>query len=210
MMSVRLRRNIAAAAIACAAVMGPVSSRAETVLEPGYWNASLSTIGEYWNSAWYTVVSWMPGSSSGTIFTEQFRKQTEYTELDFKSMMDAAGYAVKSIKMGAGVVPKFGLSFGQKREISEFDRDYAYRLLRKHARTHSGPTAIAERVIVQTILELQKFPKYDLAKVDVTLLPVPSVEFIAEPKVVTLDSETSYVVRRIEQLNMKLDHLGPQ
>lgn len=211
-MSVSMKNGISAAVLVGLAAMSAGPSPAQTEIEigaeePGFLDASMATVGEYWNSAYYTVASWMPGSTGGTVFTDQFKKQTEYSEIDFKNMMDAAGYAVKSIKMGAGVLPKLSLTFGLKRETSEFDRAYAYRLLRKHARERSGPTAIAERIIVYTILELQTFPLYDIAKVDVTLLPLPSVEFVAEPKVATLDSETSYVVRRIEQLNAKLEAL---
>lgn len=212
-MNVCLKKGIAAAAVGCVALLSawPTLAQSEPeviVEEPGIISTSLSTVGDYWNSAWYTVASWMPGTNGGTVFTEQFKKQSEYSEIDFKNMMDAAGYAVKSIKMGAGVIPDLSLTFGLKREVSEFDRAYAYRLLRKHARARSGPTAIAERIIVHTVLELQTFPTYDIAKVEVTLLPLPSVEFVAEPKVVTLDSDTSYVVRRIEQLNAKLESLG--
>ena len=42
------------------------------------------------------------------------------------------------------------------------------------------------------------------------MLPVPYVEFTAEPKALTLDSETSYVVRRIDALNRSLEQLSAQ
>lgn len=174
----------------------------------GALDVSLATAGTYWDSAKHFVASWMPGGfDTTTVFTNKFREHTERSETDFKTMMDAAGYAVKSIKMGAGVLPELSLSFGLQRESSEYDRAYAHRLLRKHARAKSGPTSIAERIVVNSILDLQTMPVYEISEVDVTFLPLPSVEFTAEPKAPTLDAESSYIVRRIELVNQKLDEL---
>lgn len=206
-----LKTGITAATLALLGLF-PTSSLAANsdaaTEDQGLLNAPLATIGKYWDSAWYTVAAWMPGGfGTTTVFTDQFREHTERSEIDFKSMMDAAGYAVKSIKMGAGVLPELSLSFGLKRENSEFDRAYAHRLLRKHARARSGPTAIAERIVLNTILDLQTMPVYEISEVHVTFLPLPSVEFTAEPKATTLDAESSYIVRKIELVNQNLEEL---
>jgi hypothetical protein len=176
----------------------------------GYLSAALGTAGEYWTSAVGAIGDWMPDMSSGGLLTRHLDVGSETSELDFTNMMSAAGYSVKSLKMGVGILPKFSFSFGQKREMSSIDYDHIQRLMRKHKQSRSGPKAIAERMIIQTVLDIQRFPKYDLAKVDVTMLPVPYVEFTAEPKSLTLDSETSYVVRRIDELNRSLEQISAQ
>ena len=190
---------------------------AETPADPsiyetgqGYVMAALRTAGEYWTGAVAAIGGWMPDMSSSGMLTRQLEAESEQSELDFTNMMSAAGYAVKSLRMGVGVLPKFSFSFAQKREMSSIDYDYIQRLLRKHKQARSGPKAIADRMIIQTVLNIQRFPKYDLAKVDVTMLPVPYVEFTAEPKALTLDSETSYVVRRIDDLNRSLEKISAQ
>lgn len=177
-----------------------------------FLSAAVGTASEYWTSAVGVIDGWIPDISSGDLLTRHFDPEigSETSELDFTNMMSAAGYSVKSFKMGIGVLPKFSFSFGQKREISSFDYDHIQRLLRKHKRSRSGPKAIAERMIIQTVLDIQRFPKYDLAKVDVTMLPIPYVEFTAEPKSLTLDSETSYLVRRIDELNSSLERISAQ
>ena len=209
------RTSLAAVLLAAGAMTGPASAEAPagpTIYQTGqgYLTTALGTVGEYWTSAVAAIGDWMPDMSSGGMLTRQLQAESEQSELDFTNMMSAAGYAVKSLKMGVGVLPKFSFSFAQKREMSSIDYDYIQRLLRKHKQSRSGPKAIAERMIIQTVLDIQRFPKYDLAKVDVTMLPVPYVEFTAEPKALTLDSETSYVVRRIDDLNRSLQQLSAQ
>ena len=144
------------------------------------------------------------------MLTRHLEVEGENSEFEFTNMMSAAGYSVKSVKMGVGVLPKVSFSFGQKREMSSVDFEYVQRQLRRHKLARSGPEAMAERLIVQSIIDIQHFPKYNVAKVDVTLLPLPSVDFTAEPKSLTLSSETSYVVRRIDKLNSLLEQISDQ
>lgn len=204
--------QLTALILAAGTMSGPAGAEAQadtSIYETGqgYVMAALDTAGEYLTSAVSAIGGWIPDMSSSGMLTRQLEAESEKSELDFTNMMSAAGYAVKSLKMGVGVLPKFSFSFAQKREMSSIDYDYIQRLLRKHKQSRSGPRAMAERMIIQTVLDIQRFPKYQLAKVDVTMLPVPYVEFTAEPKAVTLDSETSYVVRRIDALNRSLEQL---
>lgn len=162
----------------------------------------------YWEAATNTVRSWFPSFSTGSMLKRHLQSGNDQSEASFRDMMGAAGYSIKSINMGVGLVPKFSLYFGQKREMSTADHVYLQRLLRKHARTESGPVAVAQRMIIQTIEQLQDFRDYDLTKVSVTMLPVPYVEFAVEPKDITLDPEMSYVAQRIKDLNLRLEALS--
>jgi hypothetical protein len=61
------------------------------------------------------------------------------SDTDFKYLMSVAGYSIKSVNMGVGIVPRFSLYFGQTREMSDADEIYLARLLRKHECTMGGP-----------------------------------------------------------------------
>jgi len=207
--------QLTAICLASAAMTAPAAAEATagpSLYETGqsYLSAALGTAGEYWTSAVAATGHWMPVMSTGTSLTHHLNVGSEPSELEFSNMMSAAGYSVKSVKMGVGLLPKFSFSYGLKRELSSIDYDHVQRLLRKHSQSSSSPKAMAERLIIQTVLDIERLPKYDLAKVDVTLLPFPSVEFTAEPKSLALDSETSYVVRRIDKLNRLLEEMRVQ
>lgn len=202
-------------AIALAATVGtaPVQAGAIAATDSGnnaaiYLRDAVDGAEGYWSAATDGVRSWVSGFSTGSLLKRQLEGSEEKSDTDFKQMMGAAGYAVKSINMGVGLVPKFSLYFGQKRELSDADRVYLQRLLRKHERTRSGPVAAAQRLIIDTIVQLQEFPDYDLTKVAVTMLPLPYVEFVAEPKDTTLDPDMSYIAQRIKDLNLKLEMLS--
>lgn len=210
-----LAAQLTALFLAAGAMTTPAVAEATvgpSIYETGqsYLSAALATAGGYWSSAVAATGDWMPDMSSRNLLTRQLDAGSEPSELEFSNMMSAAGYSVKSVKMGVGLLPKFSFSYGLKRELSSIDYDHMQRLLRKHTKSRSGPKAIAERLIIQTVLDIERLPKYDLAKVDVTMLPIPSVEFTAEPKSLALSSETSYVVRRIDRLNRLLEKISVQ
>jgi hypothetical protein len=168
---------------------------------------------QYRNGFWYMFSGWVPGVDDNTIYTKRVTEPADPSDIDFKHMMDAAGFAVKTVKIGTTVYPRFSMGFGLKRAISEYDRENVERLLRKHKRKYSSPTATAERLIVRTILDLQDLDQSSVAKidrglmlskVDVTLLPLPMVEFTAEPRTLSLAQETNLILQSIEELNAKL------
>lgn len=172
-----------------------------------YVDQALGTAGQYWTTISDAVLSWLPGLPSGSVLTRHLESQQEMSDMDFKNLMSVAGYSVMSVNMGVGIVPRFSLHFGQTREISEADQIYLARLLRKHERSMGGPVAASQRLIVRSIIQLQQFPDYNLAKVTVTMLPFPSVEFEAEPKETVLSPDLSYIAQRIKDVNIKLEQM---
>lgn len=188
---------------AYAAAVGDALDKAQQ-----YTGETLSIVGTYWNDAWSGLKSWLPSLPTAGSLLGENGEDAVPSELDFERMMDLAGYATKSISIGVGIIPETELNFAQKRQMSEYDREYLVRLLRKHERERSGPKAIAERAVIETVLEIQSFKKYDLTRISVKLLPLPSVTFTAEPKDFVLDPDASYVLREIEQLNLKLEEIA--
>ena len=197
-------------AFGVAAAFTPASATASGEQAAGtqsYVGQALGTAGQYWTTISDTVLSWLPGLPSGSVLTRHLESPHEMSDTDFKYLMNVAGYSIKSVNMGVGIVPRFSLYFGQTREMSDADEIYLARLLRKHERSMGGPVAASQRLIVRTITQLQQFPDYHLTKVAVTMLPVPSVEFVAEPKHTVLSPDLSYIAQRIKDVNIKLEQM---
>jgi hypothetical protein len=199
-------------AFGVAASFTPASATASGEQAAGtqrYVDQALGAAGQYWTTISDTVLSWLPGLPSGSVITRHLESPHETSDTDFKYLMSVAGYSIKSVNMGVGIVPRFSLYFGQTREMSEADEIYLARLLRKHERSMGGPVAASQRLIVRTIMQLHQFPDYNLTKVAVTMLPVPSVEFVAEPKHTVLSPDLSYIAQRIKDVNIKLEQMQP-
>ena len=197
-------------AFGVAASFTPASATASGEQAAGtqsYVDQALGTAGQYWTTISDTLLSWLPGLPSGSVITRHLESPHEMSDTDFKYLMSVAGYSIKSVNMGVGIVPRFSLYFGQTRELSDADEIYLARLLRKHERSMGGPVAASQRLIVRTITQLQLFPDYHLTKVAVTMLPVPSVEFVAEPKHTVLSPDLSYIAQRIKDVNIKLEQM---
>ena len=197
-------------AFGVAAAFTPASGTASAEQATGttsYMDQGLGTAGQYWTKVSDAVLSWLPGLPSASVLTRHLESPHEMSDTDFKYLMSLAGYSVKSVNMGVGIVPRFSLYFGQTREMSDADEIYLARLLRKHERSMGCPVAASQRLIVRTITQLQQFPDYHLTKVAVTMLPVPSVEFVAEPKHTVLSPDLSYIAQRIKDVNIKLEQM---
>ena len=197
-------------AFGVAASFTPASATASGEQAAGtqsYVDQALGTAGQYWTTISDTLLSWLPGLPSGSVITRHLESPHEMSDTDFKYLMSVAGYSIKSVNMGVGIVPRFSLYFGQTREMSDADEIYLARLLRKHERSMGGPVAASQRLIVRTIMQLHQFPDYNLTKVAVTMLPVPSVEFVAEPKHTVLSPGLSYIAQRIKDVNIKLEQM---
>jgi hypothetical protein len=199
-------------AFGVAASFTPASATASGEQAAGtqsYVDQALGTAGQYWTTISDTLLSWLPGLPSGSVITRHLESPHEMSDTDFKYLMSVAGYSIKSVNMDVGIVPRFSLYFGQTREMSEADEIYLARLLRKHERSMGGPVAASQRLIIRTIMQLEQFPDYNLTKVAVTMLPVPSVEFVAEPKHTVLSPDLSYIAQRIKDVNIKLEQMQP-
>ena len=197
-------------AFGVAASFTPASATASGEQAAGtqsYVDQALGTAGQYWTTISDTLLSWLPGLPSGSVITRHLESPHEMSDTDFKYLMSVAGYSIKSVNMGVGIVPRFSLHFGQTSEMSAADEIYLARLLRKHERSMGGPLAASQCVIVRTVMQLQQFPDYNLAKVTVTMLPFPSVEFEAEPKHTVLSPDLSYIAQRIKDVNIKLERM---
>lgn len=131
---------------------------------------------------------------------------------DFTWLMDIAGYKLKEIESSIGLIPSFGLTFGQARELTEADRDYVERMLDRHAQRNPGPVAVIQRTIVRGILDATEIGGFSVDKVDVDLFPLPRVKFVLTPTDAPLGIEASRILRAIDRLNARVQGMatGPQ
>ena len=163
--------------------------------------ASLQTFSSTMSDYASAAVDYVKPESRGGLLSRRLREETKESSLDFKGMMDAAGYKVKEVETGVGLVPYLSFTFGQARELAEHDVTHVQRLLKKHGQMRSGPVAYAERAIVSAVLDVQEMKTYTLEKVQVDFLPMPKVKFIAVPANAPLSDEGSRIMQAIERLN---------
>ncbi|NCY25230.1 MAG: hypothetical protein EBX37_10315 [Alphaproteobacteria bacterium] len=123
---------------------------------------------------------------------------------DFNWLMGIAGFRMKNIESTLGLLPGLTLEFGQARELSEADREYLDRALRRHARRQPGPFSALQRIIISGILEANEIQGFNVEKLTVTLLPLPYVKFTIAPSDAPRGPEASRVLMAIERLNQRL------
>jgi hypothetical protein len=123
---------------------------------------------------------------------------------DFNWLMGIAGFKIKNIESTLGLLPGLTLEFGQARELSEADREYLERHLRRHARRQPGTFSALQRIIISGILEANEIQGFNVEKLTVTLLPLPYVKFTIAPSDAPLGPEASRVLMAIERLNQRL------
>ncbi|MBU8536964.1 hypothetical protein [Falsiroseomonas tokyonensis] len=129
---------------------------------------------------------------------------------DFTWLMDISGYKLKEIESSIGLIPTFGLTFGQARELTEADRDYVERMLERHAQRNPGPLAVVQRTIVRGILDATEIGGFTVDKVDVDLFPLPRVKFVLSPTDAPLGLEASRILRAIDRLNARVQGMATQ
>jgi hypothetical protein len=123
---------------------------------------------------------------------------------DFNWLMGIAGFKLKNIESTLGLFPGLTLEFGQARALSEADREYLERALRRHARRYPSPFSALQRMIISGILEANEIQGFSVEKLTVTLLPLPYVKFTLAPSDAPLGPEASRVLQAIERLNARL------
>ncbi len=162
------------------------------------WNAASSAASSLWD---YVT----PSRSSGML-SKSIMNYDQEEDLGFKALMKAAGFSVKRVESGIGVVPHLSIKYGRSIELAEHDVLYAHRLLRKHARLHRTPLSLLQREIVTAVVELQAMKSFTLESVEIDLLPLPKVQFVSVPSNAPLGEEASRLMRAIQRLNETLSN----
>ena len=178
----------------------------EAPVQSGYVDTALAQVSSLWETTRQAVGAWVSGGIPTSIITSYFAEDEIPEELEFKNLIGLAGYSGLDIRATVGVLPRFSSSFHQKRQMAASDRTRLLRLLRKHQRAYGGPVAIAERLIIYSILEINSSQSIELKNVVLTAFPLPSAEFIAGPKSKTgLGPEAAKLSSQIESLRILIE-----
>jgi phosphate transport system substrate-binding protein len=133
---------------------------------------------------------------------------SEAGEMDFNKLMDLAGYKIKDLQTTISIIPSAGMTYAAIREMTEADQDHLDRKLAQDARTRVGPLAAIQRSIVRTILDVSETAGYEIGKVEIEFVPLPSVKLEMEPKDPPISADTSIIMRSLERLNERVIELS--
>lgn len=201
----------AVGALSCVLVtVGPAiaNETASSVANGGIYETVSSGTSAAWNYIWVTAQSWNWDNAPTVIQTEKSLAD-DADSWRIRTLMQAVGYDVVKVSTTVGVIPKFVTRFEQKRQMSEADRRYALRLLRKDQRKYGRATVVLEKLVLVSILRFDRDKSYDLKEVVLTWLPIPSAEFITGPKKShILGPEATILAARIEDLEIQIKSLA--
>jgi phosphate transport system substrate-binding protein len=127
---------------------------------------------------------------------------------NFTSLMDVAGYKILEYESTIGIIPQIDMSFGIAREMSQADQEYLERKLALDVRGRPGVLPAIQRQIVRSILEVSEAEEYEIEKVVIEILPLPSVKLSVAPTDAPLGYETTTILRAIEQLRDRVTALS--
>jgi phosphate transport system substrate-binding protein len=127
---------------------------------------------------------------------------------DFRALMDIAGYKAQEFQTTIGVIPGIGMSFGIVREMSRADQEYLERKLALDVRGRPGVLPALQRQIVRAVLEVSETEGYEINKVEIEIVPLPSVKLIVAPTDAPISIETTMILRAIEQLNDRVSAMS--
>ena len=126
----------------------------------------------------------------------------------FSDLMEIAGYKTKEIQTSVSIIPSAGMTFGIVREMSEADQEYLEHRLSRDARERSGLLASMQRSIVRSVLDVSEAAGYEISKVEIEFIPLPSAKLIMEPTDPPISIEATSILRAIEQLNDRLSEVA--
>ncbi len=127
--------------------------------------------------------------------------------MDFAALMDLAGYQTQEFQTSVGILPGAGMTFGIAREMSDADQDNLERMLALDAHQRPGALPAIQRSIVRSVLDVTETQGYEISRVEVELIPLPSVKLIVSPTDTQVTPDTATILRSIERLNNRMTEL---
>jgi hypothetical protein len=99
----------------------------------------------------------------------------------FWTLLNDAGYNLKSIDTTIGIIPAVTFQYALSRQLSEADKSWLERKLDRFARDEPGPISVLQRTIIHGILQGNETEGYMVDTVKISLLPLPKASFSMIP-----------------------------
>jgi hypothetical protein len=128
--------------------------------------------------------------------------------MNFTKLMDLAGYKTQELQTSVSLIPSAGMTFGIVREMSEGDQDYVDRKLAQDAHVRLGRVPELQRGIVRSVLDVSETAGYEISRVEIEILPLPSVKLVMAPSDAPISMETTSILRAIERLNDRVSEMS--
>ncbi len=125
----------------------------------------------------------------------------------FWHFLEEAGYKMKEVKAHVSLIPGLDIEFLLVRELSEADRNSLERKLEINAKRHSGLLPAIKRRIIRTLLEASDFDEMRIEELTISLLPLPSAEFVLAPVEGPLGEEHDLLYRSLQDMQHQTEQL---
>jgi len=126
----------------------------------------------------------------------------------FWHFLEEAGYEMKEIKAEVGLIPGLDIEFVLIRELSEADRNSLERKLEIDAKRRGGLISSIKRRIIRTLLDASDFEELRIEELTISLLPLPSAEFVLAPVEAPLGEEHDVLFRSLQDLMRLSEKMG--
>ncbi|WP_374447463.1 hypothetical protein [Stella sp.] len=169
---------------------------AAAAADQGVLAASMRVLGDGWSdlkdgaaAAWDTAASvFLPAVPSGHLP----ERQSERTRVFFE-LMELAGYRLAKIETGGMILSHVRYEFEQERRLTADDAERVRRAIARHEAQQTGISAAYHRWIARSVLDAALSDEFRVAAVQVTMRPVPSLEF----RTVAVDRPLDETERRL-------------
>lgn len=129
---------------------------------------------------------------------------SEEDSIALTKLLYVAGYKLKEIENGVGVIPSVSFKFAMVRELSDADWDFLDGQVESSKVRHPGMYADLQRTIVATVMKINGGPDYHVSELKVQILPLPKVQFNVTPKETALSEESSALMRAVQKVDKRL------
>jgi len=125
----------------------------------------------------------------------------------FWHFLEEAGYRMKEVKAHVSLIPGLDIEFVLVRELSEADRNSLERKLEIDTKRNSGLLPSIKRRIIRTLLEASDFDEMRIEELTISLLPLPSAEFVLAPVEGPLGEEHDLLYRSLQEMQHQTEQL---
>lgn len=170
-------RVIGTTALATLLALSPAGAHAQTEAPRSWLATAAATMGDVIDGAGAAL----RGAGSFVLPEAPFDfvpERLQESDLAFIAMMQSIGLTLSEIEAGGTLLPDVRYRFLASREPSEGDFARAQRAVALHQARYSGLRAIAQRRIMQTVLEAAEGGRFQVSVLEIGVRPWPSVRYV--------------------------------